>query len=312
MRWIWGAGEGGRLTRVYEPDAIGLIDSNPALWGQERHGLPVRGPELLLPGDHVVIATLWARDVVAAMPREVTWSLTPLWRSLDPSPVYWLREHDEVLAGLADDESWEVYRYVVAAWVWDAPSVVGEPGGYDLDLLGIQHARRAIDGGPYDGSEIREWLAVNPGLRVTAVDPVIRPGMVELADRVPGVDWVRGVLSADLGPVLIREAGPASGVSRASGEEHLVEAYSLADLGPADVVKLDIEGAEAALIDASLDYLREHLPRLAVCIYHRHSDLHTIPLALMRGIGDRYSYHVRHHSQGLPETVLYCVPRRES
>jgi hypothetical protein len=50
------------------------------------------------------------------------------------------------------------------------------------------------------------------------------------------------------------------------------------------------------------------VPKLAVSVYHRPSDLWRIP-QLVRELGARYSLFFRQHDGGVIETVLYAIPR---
>ena len=76
--------------------------------------------------------------------------------------------------------------------------------------------------------------------------------------------------------------------------------------GPVSFIKMDIEGAEVDALLGADRLIRSFKPRLAICIYHRTTDLWRIPLSLI----DRYPFyenviirHHKHHSVG--DTVLY-------
>lgn len=70
-------------------------------------------------------------------------------------------------------------------------------------------------------------------------------------------------------------------------------------------IKADIEGSEMALIRGAERLIRNHSPKLAICVYHRFDDLIDIPLALHE-LNDSYKFSLRHHTYGFLESVLYC------
>jgi len=70
-------------------------------------------------------------------------------------------------------------------------------------------------------------------------------------------------------------------------------------------LKADVEGYEMPLLLGASGSIRKHRPKLAICIYHRITDLIEIPL-LLRELVPEYKMAVRHHSFGQDESVLYC------
>jgi len=77
-----------------------------------------------------------------------------------------------------------------------------------------------------------------------------------------------------------------------------------------DFIKLDIEGAEQdALIGASKTIDKYH-PVLAICIYHKAEDWYKIPKIVL-DIRDDYSIYLRHYMEGIFETIMYFIPKKE-
>lgn len=73
-------------------------------------------------------------------------------------------------------------------------------------------------------------------------------------------------------------------------------------------MKLDVEGAEPAVIDGMTATLARHRPQLAISIYHWPEHMWELPLRLAAMLDD-YDFHVRHYSYGRWECILYAVPR---
>ncbi len=73
-------------------------------------------------------------------------------------------------------------------------------------------------------------------------------------------------------------------------------------------VKFDIEGAEIPALRGAERILRERKPKLAICVYHKPTDLWEIPL-LIRAFQPEYRLYLRHYLNIDTDTVCYAVPR---
>ncbi|MGP4805453.1 FkbM family methyltransferase [Agrobacterium cavarae] len=76
-------------------------------------------------------------------------------------------------------------------------------------------------------------------------------------------------------------------------------------------IKMDIEGAELDAIAGARETIRRCTPNLAICVYHRPSDLWDIPRAVT-DITANYRIYLRHYTESIYETVMYFVPREEA
>lgn len=74
-------------------------------------------------------------------------------------------------------------------------------------------------------------------------------------------------------------------------------------------IKMDIEGAELMALEGARGLITRHQPALAICVYHRPSDLWTIPQKVF-SMYDRYSVYLRHYTESIYETVMFFVPER--
>ena len=73
------------------------------------------------------------------------------------------------------------------------------------------------------------------------------------------------------------------------------------------LIKMDIEGAEAAALSGAARLLRESAPVLAVSAYHFPTDLWTIPLLIKRLMPNGRLY-LRHYTREVDDTVCYALP----
>lgn len=72
------------------------------------------------------------------------------------------------------------------------------------------------------------------------------------------------------------------------------------------LIKFDIEGSETDAILGMKKIMKELKPKLAICIYHKPSDLWKIPL-LIKKINPRYDIFIRHYTQTQHDTVCYAI-----
>ena len=68
--------------------------------------------------------------------------------------------------------------------------------------------------------------------------------------------------------------------------------------------KMDIEGAELQALEGMENMIKQDIPKLAICLYHRPQDMWEIPLYLYQ-IMPNYQFLIRHHDFEDNETVLY-------
>jgi len=96
----------------------------------------------------------------------------------------------------------------------------------------------------------------------------------------------------------------------ANFEKETVSVRPLDDIIPPEekvtYIKMDIEGAEYKALLGAKRIIREHKPRLAICLYHKEEDYFNIPLLIKQFVPE-YKFYLRHHSKNLYETVLYAT-----
>lgn len=72
-------------------------------------------------------------------------------------------------------------------------------------------------------------------------------------------------------------------------------------------IKMDVEGSELKALHGAKNSIKKHMPRLAICIYHKPEDIVEIPEYIL-SLHNGYRFYIRHHVPWLNnETVLYAV-----
>ena len=78
------------------------------------------------------------------------------------------------------------------------------------------------------------------------------------------------------------------------------------EINKIDFIKLDIEGSEMQCLQGAKETIKKFKPKLAICVYHKDDDLVTIPHYIKKLVPE-YKMYLKHHTDGLQETVLYCM-----
>ena len=71
-------------------------------------------------------------------------------------------------------------------------------------------------------------------------------------------------------------------------------------------IKLDVEGAEFEVIKGAIKTITMHKPKLAISLYHKLTDLFTLP-KLIHELSPEYKMYIGHHHGSLHETILYAT-----
>ena len=75
---------------------------------------------------------------------------------------------------------------------------------------------------------------------------------------------------------------------------------------PVTFIKMDVEGSEMDVLRGMHETIKNHKPKLAVCIYHKHEDLLDISSFLLSLVPE-YKLYIRHYNTNETETVLICT-----
>ncbi len=75
---------------------------------------------------------------------------------------------------------------------------------------------------------------------------------------------------------------------------------------PVTFIKMDIEGSERQALQGAKNLIKRYRPRMAICVYHKKSDLWEIPNLILSFHSD-YRFYLRHYAVSENELVLYAL-----
>ncbi|MBF8757336.1 FkbM family methyltransferase [Pseudomonas guariconensis] len=343
--WIFGAGNFGRSLALAMKDqglaVAGFVETSPRV--DSVLGLPVLNWQALaLEAPNAQLALgIFNRDtpydalmsLVAAAgfaPPLMPWDLYGVFREA-LGWRFWLSDRSLLLASmeriarvgdvLADDQSrYVLYRICAFRLGLDmafSSCVSNEPQYFnELTLPALQGRDITfVDCGAYDGDSYRE-LVNCPGITCKQAfllepDPQNYSRLVQQVTLQGGPAICLPMAAAETYSILTFNAGQgeACSISQAGGDTSIA-AVALEQLLPCthvDVVKLDVEGAEAQVLRGAERIIRNSRPVLIVSLYHNPHDLWALPELLFEYCPN-YRFYVRQHSSNSFESVLYAVP----
>src|SRR5579883_438562 len=290
---------------------LAISDNNPAIWNTKIEGVPVISPKDAA-GLHGATAaffvTIWSeghgyqktyKQLTSLGIRQVHPVASLRWRYAEefmpflcqdlPHKVFQESELIRLAFHLwADDRSRDEYLRQIrfrALGDYLAVGVRDPEASYFLDsLYSLRSDEVFVDCGAYDGDTIRELLRRQGDAfsRIIALepDPENFRAAMEYLSGLPEETAARIELhpfaAADRLCQVRLTANGNMGSSISDGDGVLIDAVPLDGLihdSAPTFIKMDIEGAEADALQGCRKLISQHHPILAICLYHRLSDL---------------------------------------
>ena len=326
-----------------QPSAF--ADNNRRLWGKKVDALEVLSPEDAAErfgAKGIVIIATWRpaqsgglRDLehqlgslgcrrVIPFP-QILWTypeqLTPHYLWDLPSKID--LERDAILraAALFDEmESNREFRYQVefrkTADIHLLPPLETHPQ-YFPEFLTPLAEECFVDCGAYDGDTLCSFLQWTGGrfrkFIAFEADPAncekLRAAAAGYPETAGRIECRQEAVAASAGTVRFDANGQAGAAIRETGGMEVKAVAldeALAGSNPT-FIKMDIEGAEIDALRGARDTIRRAQPVLAICAYHRQSDLWRIPLLLHELLPAARLFLKSYCLDGL-DTVCYAVP----
>ena len=169
-----------------------------------------------------------------------------------------------------------------------------------------------IDAGAYDGTTAVQFLEWGKG-KVKKVysfefDPVnaakCEENLKPYADKVTIIN--KGTWNKDEMIYTNATGGVGSSVSLTGNTAvYLTSIDNVVKDERVTFIKMDVEGAELKSLEGARNTIIKHHPRLAICVYHKMSDLYEIPGYILSLVPE-YKFLLRHYCSCNFETVLYA------
>lgn len=227
--------------------------------------------------------------------------------------------YEQLFDGLADQRSCDVLNAVLAFRQTLDPILL-KPVLDDDDLyapkglIKFSDHEAYIDGGSYDGDTIRTFIrSVNNRFeRVYAFepDPVTFAKLKANFSAEPRIEPIHAGLYREKGVLRFKDDASRGAIFTDDGaiEMPVTTVDDVVGGGPVTYIKMNIEGAEIDALAGAKNAIRRELPKLALSVYHRPSDLWRIPEIVKQFSAD-YDLYLRQHDGGIIETVLYALHR---
>jgi len=343
---IVGAGpEGERLADLCTKCGIkilALVDDNSAKLGGILAGRKIepttrltqlaRSTPVIIASHRVLGATqrLRALGFSTVLPFAALQTLLP--ETFPPHMFYdgWLQDlfdHKEFYGllneRLADDRSREVLEAVLAYRLTADPvalQAIIEQGRYHqglyhpAGLFELGDDEVYVDAGAYDGDSIR-WFVDRIADRYERIlafepDPTTYARLKQNFAGEKRIETINAGLHREKGELRFRDDASRGAIFAEDGEIRMrvVSLDSMLGGARASYIKMNIEGAEIDALHGARTTIEHWMPKLAVSVYHRPSDLWRIP-QLVCELAPRYALFLRQHDGGVIETVLYAIAR---
>jgi FkbM family methyltransferase len=343
---VVGAGpEGRRLTQICKARGItiaALVDDDPGKLGISLSDVNVEQTSRLVTLDRAIPVVIASHRVLGAAKRIRALGFSTVLpfaalQLLAPSIFHphmfydgWLEDlfanregYSTLAAELTDDRSREVLDAVIAYRLTADPLVLAEVIEQGSHWQGLYHPvglfelgdnEVYIDAGAYDGDSIR-WFkdrVRDRFHRIIAFEPDPRT-YARLKQNFADDERVLAMnagLHRKKAVLRFRDDASRGAIFTQDGENS-IEVVALDEVlagGRASYIKMNIEGAEIDALQGARNTIARWMPKLAISVYHRASDLWRIP-RLVRELGTSYELFLRQHDGGVIETVLYAIAR---
>lgn len=330
---IFGSGSyAKRIAKILKKNNIHInffFDNNPAKANSELEGIPVVYPNDnidLLRRFPIIIASTWHEEISTQLIDIDSYLHTINASEFDyEMNIHFLDTEDEkhllwLYYRIQDEDSKKLFinllRYRSSGEFKYLPK--SSFSQYLHPFLSLTNNEIIIDGGAWQGDTAEFFLNKFQASKVISLEPdpqnyTVLQGLKNIyKERLihfPYGLWdKRTTLYFNSTDVLGDEHSIGCSISDQGDIKIEVEALdalvSQLDIIPS-YIKMDIEGAEYEAILGASQTIKQHKPKLAICLYHKPKDLWQLP-KLIHQIRDDYSFSLGHHFHGWTETVLYA------
>ncbi len=225
-------------------------------------------------------------------------------------------EIEEVFESLADDLSRRVFADVINFRISGKISylmgITTPKEEVYTDIIRPDGNEVYVDLGAYNGDTIAELLEHTGGKygKIYALEPD-RRNFKKLTLSTEGMENVEifncAVWERDTELMFADRSGRQSAVSTAGKPKEARSVDSILAGDRADIIKMDVEGAEDEALNGAENTIRTFRPKLMISLYHRNRDIFYLPLKIKK-LDPEYRLYIRHQPY-IPawETNLYAI-----
>lgn len=333
--------------RKYGIEPLAFCDSNPELWGTIVDGLRVCSPDTLqkLGGTVATILTIWRgepdgryRDIIPSLEAQGIKDVIPvglLWWKLPNAflPYYCIdlphkviEAKDDIVRAfdlLADEQSRDEFVDQIEWRLTLNHARLADPCTEEVyfpeSLIKLTDYEVFVDCGAYDGDTIKQFLEnVHDFKKIIAFEPDVRSfkklnlyeGSLSSFQRARIELFERGVSDFDDVTGFTMDGTVASAIdTEASPSIECVTLDHLLEYCTPTFIKMDIEGSEIDALNGARETIKQCLPTLAICAYHKQADLWNIVNLINEIAPYKYNLYIRRHMCEGWETVVYAIPK---
>ena len=313
-----------------------LSDNNPEKWGKTIQGLLCIKPTDLVVYDKLIVIIMLGNPLPVQEQLDelgIPW-VTHVDLSLEdmmdlPKERVWFENKipqiEQALSLFCDEESRKVYvkgicnriAYPISKCKWKDLYSAGEY--FNQSFMQLGENEEYVDCGAYNGDTILEFIKTAKNYKNIYAFELDKDNYEEMQRRTQGVENLHlfnyGVWNNNQDIIYGCGNGsnePRDGISilkAGDGEEMKASVVKLDDLlrdKSISFIKMDIEGSEVQALEGAEEIIKAQAPKLAICVYHKTTDLWEIPL-LLKKFNPQYTLKLRHHHCcNCCETVLYA------
>jgi len=308
-------------------------DNDPARWNTSHFGWPVLPPHELPPHTLIIIGSKFVKEITGTLLKQGILRLLPHYllhiifpeefplgfHSLSAEAVRSGEESiAEALSLMSDQSSRDLFLQLLKFRITLDPLDLPDPvsGQYFPGPFWVLSPEEVfVDVGAFTGDTMLEFLertkgafskyfALEPAPR--NLDALIKAIPARFRDRIIALPYGAGEQRRQV--PFLAEAGGESRI--AEGGPQSIEIVPLDELLAAEevsTIKIDVEGYEREVLAGARRIISQRSPKLAVSVYHLLRDLWELPVWISH-CNPGYRYYLRHHTEEIYDTVLYCVP----
>lgn len=330
--YIFGAGASGAQALEYLTNSNiavrGFIDNNSDKVGSLLNNYQVFSlKEVKKECTHIYIASTWYYDIKVQLQNEgYRHSILPIefltWDNYETMKIILEKDNEEklnyIFNRLEDDESKGILRNMINYRLTLDYKTIKQSSyeQYNHPKINRQHIRNIIDGGAYDGDTARFFDNIYKSVNIYSFEPTVSnyEKLTQLKLRNNEIEPIKKGLWEKEKTVKFKENfGSGGNNSIQSNGTNEIEVTSIDTFISeynikVDFIKMDIEGAEIPALKGAEFCIKNNHPTLAICVYHKPTDLYNI-LKILESWEVAYEYYLGHHSKWMLETVLYAIPK---